>query len=635
LSDLGGYGGLIPADSCEEIISGQWECRWVGLTTAKSHGSSAAVYLIKAFDDTGNAAAGLASAVVKVDKRDPIISSKEVSAFGEIETPAGLIASGDEVIITIEGTDDSGVRAFGDFSRIYDVTGAAELEAGCSVIDNEFTCAWDLSSVVSGYLSTTINIEVVDTAGNSQTTTIPIEILDKEVEPLPDYWVIAEDPVEIMPEKLDRQTVPLINQRVYAKIELSSGAGAELAEAKFVGCAGDTGYIESADFFNNQRGSVEPYLMLELKTSDVDDVENLNLSCSLEIMSIYNRKLSNIEVEEFAVEIPFFNFPIGEASDEIEKDIDDIKDKYIDGWMGWIGSLTTLLEYAEAICNLLYTWRKLVTVWQSITTAVGQAKKAATGTYAYAALKAAEETFCHGTEGLKTTVDYPKTGIMSFADKFCGIINCKYVPEDPPKEGLDGAWSFIGGGQTWVDKYSGLLEKSLTVEDFTGNKWDGSDEYNRFVSPGNTNKKDSLILSLVGHCLPGIIYNLNKWRQIQCMYVICLEDSIETGASVTACTEVKEQMECKYIYGEVHQILSWLIGFDYYINLIKEAFSNPFTIIGAILALSCVFWCEAGDAWHDTCIWIKITSELLDVIANISNIQETWEIQEDYCEEVD
>ena len=208
---------------------------------------------------------------------------------------------------------------------------------------------------------------------------------------------------------------------------------------------------------------------------------------------------------------------------------------------------------------------------------------------------------------------------------------------EPGAKGLD-KWTAVLGGGTGMDVNKWL--GADIVREWTGKKplgrWEGTKEYSRYG--GYMNVKESMILSIMTICLPGIIYNLQKYREIQCGYINCLEETMLTGIPADACDKVKEYQTCKYIYGEIFQAIPFTAFYNYFVNMIKNALSDPFSVIGATLGIACVHLCELPtEEPHALCIWSKIFAELGDIINNVKSIfsSDYWKIKNTYCHDVE
>lgn len=647
------------ADECVQDVN-KWICKWFNRTATKAHGSQPEIYVVNAKDDVGNSATGMTSLSMHVDKQIPAAGNVNITAISALGR-TDYISSGDDLEISVSASDPIGVVAYANLSNIKNDIGSDKIAGTCT----DGVCSWSISSIGSGYLDTSITLNIYDNAGNLNSVEVPVKVYAKEAEEEPDYWSVVS--IDKSPKAIDRQTAPLISQRVYFHINLASKAGAEILSLNLGQCSGQTGFLEKYDIFNNVGGVTDPYVYVELKKTDAK-VDKVNITCDLQIVSLYNNAISNFEIEHVPLVVSFYNMPLGEVGTEVEKKIDDLKSTWIDGWGKWIGMLNKLFFYANAICNLYYTFTKVVAIFQAVTSLLGISESAAVGTPAYAILHPARAGFCISTEGASGILGFvdfikegagaagevaggaagdkgpkkPETsGIRSFADKFCGMINCKADPKTA-KEGGFGKWSNYLGGGWWFGQADFFSEAAEGLSVWTtqskfgsASKSSVSDVFNNFVSSSETNVKNSLVLSILSVCLPGIIYNIEKYRQLQCQYIDCLQNGIDTGVPMDACDKVKSYSTCKYIYGEIFQVISFILPFDNTIKKVKDALSNPLTIVGTAIALRCMPLCGVTIEYpHARCRYVKLLSELGDVIQNVMGIKDLFTIKYDYCKEV-
>jgi hypothetical protein len=72
------------------------------------------------------------------------------------------------------------------------------------------------------------------------------------------------------------------------------------------------------------------------------------------------------------------------------------------------------------------------------------------------------------------------------------------------------------------------------------------------------------------------------------------------------------------------------------VGLVKNALSNPFSIIGTVLGVMCSGFCTAPtEDPHTRCAWVKILSLLGETIDDVISIIEGWQLDRDYCEMLD
>ncbi|MBU0628842.1 MAG: hypothetical protein KKC75_06645 [Nanoarchaeota archaeon] len=143
--------------------------------------------------------------------------------------------------------------------------------------------------------------------------------------------------------------------------------------------------------------------------------------------------------------------------------------------------------------------------------------------------------------------------------------------------------------------------------------------------------KDSLILSVFTGCLPGIIYNIEKWRQIQCNYGVCLWDSAENNIPIKTCEDQKSYLECKFWFGEIFQLLPiwWLRGI---LEKITYILSDPLALI---FALADYIICPISPApLSGACKLVKGIAITAQIFVDIQALFDTnnWKVQGDMCE---
>ena len=155
----------------------------------------------------------------------------------------------------------------------------------------------------------------------------------------------------------------------------------------------------------------------------------------------------------------------------------------------------------------------------------------------------------------------------------------------------------------------------------------------RFMNP-----KDSIVVASMTDCIPGIIYGLDKYMQVQCMYAYCLQTGVgKQGLPVFACEDQKSYATCKYVVGEAFKVIPITAAFDYYMNLIKSTLANPFKILGAGMAATCNPTIVAEPFSYEICAGAKIASFLGVTIQEVTSIfdSNTWTIHDDFCKRID
>ena len=156
----------------------------------------------------------------------------------------------------------------------------------------------------------------------------------------------------------------------------------------------------------------------------------------------------------------------------------------------------------------------------------------------------------------------------------------------------------------------------------------------RFMDPNQ-----NFIVASLFFCVPGMIYGLEKYRQIQCMYADCLQNAVgEGGLPVTACEKQRQYSQCKYFTGEIFAVVPWVAFVDHFANLVKDSLSDPFSFAGAILAKQCKPGCKkpgAGGLLYFGCRAADLFDAVGDTIEQVNYLsRDNPSISEDFCEKI-
>ena len=215
---------------------------------------------------------------------------------------------------------------------------------------------------------------------------------------------------------------------------------------------------------------------------------------------------------------------------------------------------------------------------------------------------------CQVEEGVSEVYGGTVKGIMNFLDAVCSIINCA----SGGKPGLEG---ILGGGATGLPFCKG-----------DGGGVFGTD-ITRFAQESGATiwppVKDSLILSLMCLCLPGIIYNLEKKRQIDCFKAVCLYDMVKTnGYPINFCEEMHGYMTCMFVMGEIFALIPFVNFFDKLIDMVVTWISDPVALFTQAIGGICETACPTPDSPYSyiLCSLWKTTSVIMEAIAAVKQM---------------
>ncbi len=562
-------------------------------------------------DDLGNLMGTDYSFQVYSDKSSALVSDIIVilNETDQEYNGTSLPSIGDKMIVIATIEEFTDVFAYGDFSIISDeglieadceggsdVSGwrptIERLSSGDGSVDSDIdtdqiVCEWEVEITNSGnILEKSITLYFEDPFGNiiSEEVSIPnIYGINEEEEP--NYWTSQ---VTCSPQYLDRAMGELVDQQMYCFVTLTplSNEQQYIRNVELDGCDGDEGYLDDEELSNDLTSY--PYITL---TFDQDEylVNELKLNCTLKLSSIVGYNIiDNEESEVVNIPVKFFNNPFGMPDDSMASEIEDIQKTWLEGFGKFIGTMKMIEGLATNVCKALSTINQAASI---ISGGVSKIPDNTGGTIARA----------------KTDVAVNKPSMFSkLADnKFCKFVNCKS--------------DWIGG------KTPDWLESLSTMDGFGGEQ---IEQVTGSTLSEFMNTKDNVYLSMASLCIPGIINNLDKYRQIQCFYGYCLVEMTQYGIPPYGCEQQKSYLTCKYFLGPIFTFFAPVNLFNTVVNYVKEALSNPFALIGVVFNLACP---PTQSAWT-MCRFVHVVSVSLNTFEELSGIwTSTKSMQDDYC----
>ncbi len=117
---------------------------------------------------------------------------------------------------------------------------------------------------------------------------------------------------------------------------------------------------------------------------------------------------------------------------------------------------------------------------------------------------------------------------------------------------------------------------------------------------------DDIYISTVGLCLPGVIHNLEKLRQINCQEMKCIKEGVASGrATLETCKKIYDIMECKYVKGERWAYVVPLTDLAAKVKeVIRNTLMNPVVALRALVVQSCILGCPTSGASVTFCNYV-------------------------------
>jgi len=632
LSSIGA--GQVSPDSCNLTSGDLWTCYYSNII-ASGEGRKQISVISSSTDDLGNSVTGSLNQNVTVDLTLPTFVYSNITNLGSGAT-YNLIQTGDSLRIIVNVSEEHQiVNAYADFSSIIDGASTVSPDNGCTNVSNTWSCTWTTTPIdISGEITDYLKFYFTDAANNTLQKDIDISVYGLLNASAPNYW---GNSVSCSPGTLDREIMTSTQLRSYCHVSLSpldSSNDLETLNIDLRSCTADNSsgnsiaYISNAELLNNARGSRSPYIKLTFTQGEAQ-IDEIKINCPLDIKSRVGQSIAQQDEEEIvAITIKLYNNPLGEISSNIQDKIEDVEDKVNSDLMEVIGMLDEILQWGKLLCR---TWSALNTIF----TALGFLSVALDGTQkalswfpaGESSARAAKISTCGASETTRKSAKELYTeglGGSGFA-KVCNFVNCKMAKAVEGDSGWVKWGSALGGGAGWVNDDVNFLGAG-NIEDKYGL------EMSEYVSV-----QDSLLLSVLAWCIPGIIYNINKFRQVDCIYGACVLSTRDMGGvPLSLCESQKDYLTCKYVVGEIFQWIPWLNFFNYWTDLIKNAISDPLALIGVIFSASCMPTCSqdgGGARWPWVgCAWIEMFSMLGEATGDIIAMNDAnWEIQGDYC----
>jgi hypothetical protein len=632
-----GLGAEAKATKCEKSGTENWKCSWNVRPTVPS-GKYSVKLLPTTRDNLNNQVTKTAQMNLTFDKTAPEgIRLVEIAAFrGQQRIKTNVTSLGETIEFVVEAAGFKTATA--DLTAVGG--GNETLPERC---EGNLTkkCVFGIDVGVSGPQDTRVKFYFADAAGNkAELVNTDLFILGISNETEPNYWTIN---TECSPELLDRTTLSVFEHPVYCRIAMTStNANARPITVEgpmdITECTGDTDYISEFAVENNYAGSTEPYIVITLVATDYA-VNNLSFTCPLSTLTrIGNFIPQNVEHDNATVNLQFYNLPLGEVSDSMDDEINDVEDRLKGAWK-IIGELEVFMGYAAKLCtilNMIMSIINTISIISMIIDVIGQIlEKSVAAAAAGEMLIQTGKKLCATAEKGRQTYDYE---ILEVLKKFCDFVTCQ-----------TGLFGFLGN-----EGFMGSIGLPITGD--TGSGWGniisnypgGSALMAQTAESGVAaqnpdmyiNPKESLIMSIIipPLCIPGIIHNLDKWRQIECRYGLCLlQDVREQGLPASACKDQKSYMQCRFVVGEIFNLIPFAPIVQYYLNLLQQALSDPLALVGALLSVICSSMCEAeGGTLYYICAGAAIIAQLGETVNYIKNMKGTFdfgEISGQWCEE--
>jgi len=344
--------------------SGEWRCR----TNVSASGQFLTVK-VHGFDDSGNSFSEVKN--VPVDSNAPGIVGVTIRNMNSL--PYFVVE--DDMLIKAEITDNYGLKDdAGLYSVImtpdgfYDPSPLNAESCELNETNDVWTCQWTLLNLVPGKVRMKLNAsDFVGNTKEAEKTKFDFEYIDPttgEYKALPDtlvevyekegaaadYWEAeAQTP---SPKYVDSSTTIAIEHDVFVPVKLiRKTGGVTLLQSTIASCSGNDfdSYVKEAMLMSPSPGSEMPWLRITLNRGEISQSE-LTFNCTLQLVSFYNHKISQVEEESFDIELDVM--PTDELSAMVLLEINRVASSWLVK-AKWMDMLNQIIGIFTKLCGIL------------------------------------------------------------------------------------------------------------------------------------------------------------------------------------------------------------------------------------------------------------------------------------------
>ncbi len=580
LSELGS--GVMPATDCEGT-----NCYWNNVAITVRDGTYKIRVSPETSDKLGNKLVGSLEKDVKVDIKAPIVESVEViPVAGSNPLIEGYIQTGNALLIKATLYEPIALAATADFSKF--IKDAKDIPGLCAQDGNYWECIWETSEInIEGYIVNRLKFEFTDVVGNTDIFEHPLIVFAAETEEI-DYWEASVGYPS--PDGIDKELIALYDPYIYFPVDLRAKGRSNMwpLSVEIGDCVNAEGesygaYLSSAlgnkpELFNYntlEAGDLpyKIYLKYTLERAE-PPADELPIKCTLKIRTLVeNQRISSIETENVTVKISYYYNPLGTLDGSIQNEIDRVSDNWLVKGK-WIETFNGVFKFAKTLCRMGNWIKDISIIFSNIKDIF--AKACAVGAPSVVSAGA-----CVTAKEVGELTEIQKQNLRRMYDTHffpaCKLMSCQLWEKE---------WG--------INKKTGEQKSGfLGLGDLAREDWFlQSKAYSKQGWFGNVDPQHSLIYSVAFLCLPGVFYNLQKARVIDCQYVNCLKQTV-AGMPVQMCTSQRSYGYCKFVYGEMFNLFPFASALGYLTQNVKRALSHPADSIGFALSTVCRTQCTS------------------------------------------
>lgn len=550
-------------------------------------------------DDANNRVGGVTTFGFYYDKEPPKIISIQNSSVCPT-APDNI-----EITVNVSEQHSGGVKATFSAPNLSTAGFPQTIDCEETRTTGIWTCSIDIDRLVTVYVDGEIELILEDRAGNKETTILRQEVCEAAPGVPPNVLRLEVDPSSYRPlQGIDRKIASHIPYPFFYTLNIRKSGG-EVQDMKIDSCELGDGSV--SDMYIVTQGEFDSPLIRTSIALDPETImseqgellESVDMTCDFSFIIRSGRKVYQLpETDTVTFTIPLYNLPLGYIPEAINDDIEDINDEISD-LEGTIDGLETTNDILGTICTLGQILTQLIVTAQAVKTVLF-----AVGLPYYWG----ERWFPSVCQSIDTASNW----IMRYA--FNPFLSTTF---DPNIRYTSGIWIRILCTYYTCE----LAETSNFIESFS---YTGTARGNSFTYSYKDDSEhskpsgaaDVLALFPIGSlftdydyspyksldvsysvgCIPGILYNYKKERQIKCLYRKCLQDRAAAGLSTAECDEIYKIRECVYVESAAlkgigfSEFAMWMQGLSEY----ALKYAGNYAAIELLQTMGCT-WLQPGE----------------------------------------
>jgi hypothetical protein len=564
------YGSSKHPDECDE----EW-CYWYDIEVTRPEGEyGARVYISdfighQSFSDT----------VFTVDKTPPVIT-------GIIQEPPFPTAELG-LVFFVDAEDNNGI--FSGAANVSDISSQKDWLIGECIEERDIsTCFFNVFDLKTYATPGDIVFNITDLAGNSVSDIHEMILFESDLDAIPNEIDVSVR--EISPATLKREIATNIPTKIFVGLDFDKSDYVDVVGRTQANCEGIQELNLLPNFGNENPYWVgNEYIVFEVLLDNATAVlENIEFNCTVDFtIRKRSRIFFNPEVERIYANISLEN--ISTMDDRLVDKLEDLH-RVIEEDLLWAQEWDEVVQRLINICDyfnyfketydLLQTFKPILYVVVAALDYYPPTKKAADSLWrrynqlvCYMAVAKNYAWPNSNPDNLgdlnseRTTGMFVKwEGLRGWVRNICAIVKCRQCNTD---------WG--------ISNRLANLNPDWDDDVWDPDEVDSATNLNRYLNGTAFEDVDlsvrvdpfkSWAVALGCLCIPGLIHNVKKYRQIECMHANCLIQSAKFGQSTEYCEQEDAVRKCVFVWGAILHLIPGYLFIRMIVTKIADVLTN-------------------------------------------------------------